>query len=108
MLTFPNQKIVTIHKEETNKNNLYTCINLEALKYAFSKLSYSARCLWIMLASNQNNYRFALSRKDAISNWNIKSTTYDKAIKELIEEGFLYQEIENSNEWIFRETDYIL
>lgn len=103
MKTYPNQKIVEIIKEPTNKNNTYACINIRAMKKAFKELSYSARCMWIYLASNQNGYKLALSRADCIENWNIKSSTYDSVIKELIDKEYLYQEKQNSKQWFFQE-----
>ena len=104
MITYPNSKIITVQsKEPCDSKHIYACINKEALQAAFSNLSYSGRALWIMLASNQEGYTFAISRKDCIDNWNIKSSTYDRAIKELIDCGYLYQEDENTNQWYFQE-----
>jgi len=45
--------------------------------------------LWCYLNKNQNGYTFALSKVDAL-NWGIGSkSSYDRAIAELIEKGYL-------------------
>ena len=45
--------------------------------------------LWCYLNKNQNNYTFSLSKVDAIK-WGIGSkSSYDRAVAELIEKGYL-------------------
>lgn len=47
--------------------------------------------LWCYLGKNQNGYEFALSKVDAM-NWGMGSkSSYDRAVKELIEKGYLVE-----------------
>jgi hypothetical protein len=39
MVTVPNQEIVEVTKEKTDKNNVYACINIEAMQLAIKDLT---------------------------------------------------------------------
>jgi hypothetical protein len=55
--------------------------------------------LWCYINKNQNNYTFALSKVDAIK-WGIGSkSSYDRAVKELIEKGYLVETTPNHFEF---------
>jgi hypothetical protein len=57
--------------------------------------------LWCYMAKNQNNHTFALSKVDAIK-WGIGSkSSYDRAVAELIEKGYLVET--SSNHYDFYE-----
>ena len=87
--TQPNQKTININKEQCNRDNLYSTINLSALKKAMIDLKGETFKLWCYLDKNQNGYTFALSKVDALS-WGIGSkSSYDRAVSELIEKGYL-------------------
>ena len=87
--TVPNQKIVVVQKETCDKSNLYAAINLNAMNTAAIDLDAGAFKLWVYFAKNQDGYEFALSSKDAAENFGLKKKQYDKAVKELIEKGYL-------------------
>lgn len=89
--TNPKQKIVKVHKEVCNKENLYATINLEAMSKSAMDLDAGAFKLWVYFAKNQNNYEFALSSKDANDTFGLKKKQYDNAVAELIEKGYLVQ-----------------
>lgn len=92
----PNQKTIRIEKEQANKENPYSIYNLNALKSAMLELKGEAFKLWCYLDKNQNGYTFALSKVDAL-NWGIGSkSSYDRAVKELIEKGYLVNITGNS------------
>ncbi len=105
--TVPNQKIITINKlkcDKADKTNLYTVNRLDGIDQAAellqSKVGYK---LYIYLAKNQNNYKFALSSAD-FTRWSGCSlTAYNTAINELIEHGYLRKE--DNNNYIF--YDYV-
>ena len=59
----PNQKTITVKKEQCDKQNYYAAINLKALESAATQLKSGAFKLWIYFAKNQNNFSFALSNK---------------------------------------------
>lgn len=90
--TVPNQKVVSIKKEKTDKQNYYAAINLQALELAARELQSGAFKLWIYFAKNQPNYTFGLSSKDAEENFGIKIKQYNNAIKELINKGYLIKD----------------
>ncbi len=91
-----NQKTIRIEKEQANKDNPYTIYNLNALKFAMLDLKGETFKLWCYLDKNQNGYTFALSKVDAL-NWGIGSkSSYDRAVKELIEKSYLVNTSGNS------------
>ena len=90
--TVPNQKVITVKKQPTDKQNYYTMINLNALELAEIDLKAGAFKLWIYFAKNQNNFTFALSSKEVQENFGIKIKQYNSAIEELIEKGYLVKE----------------
>ena len=69
--------------------------NLDALQYAMIDLKGEAFKLWVYIGKNQNGYTFALSKVDAIK-WGVGSkSSYDRAVKELIEKGYLVERSKN-------------
>lgn len=99
----PNQKIIIISKENTDKGHPFSMINLEAIDNAAIKLKDTAFKLWIYLGKNQNHYRLELSQV-SFCNWcGATKPTYLKAVRTLIEQGFLVPKKENSNVYTFYE-----
>ena len=95
MVTVPNQKTIEVNKEKCNKDNLYGMFNLDALHAAMINLKGEAFKLWCYLNKNQTGYKFALSKVDAIS-WGVGSkSSYDRAVKELTEKGYLVETSRN-------------
>lgn len=86
----PNQRVLTISKQPTDKAHLYTCNNLEALGQAARALqSKGGFKLYMYLAKNQDKYNFALYSSDFL-NWSgLGIAAYNSAFKELIEKGYL-------------------
>lgn len=95
MNTVPNQKTIQVQKEKSGKDNLYSIFNLEALHAAMINLKGESFKLWCYINKNQSGHTFALSKVDAIS-WGIGSkSSYDRAVKELIDKGYLVQTTSN-------------
>lgn len=89
MTVYPNQKVVTIHKEQCQEDFLQIKnINWQC---ACDNLTYSAFKIYLYMASNQNGYTFALSYEDVNIAVPMSRKAYDKAIKELKEYGYLNQ-----------------
>ena len=87
--TVPNQKVVTVQKEECSRKDLYATYNLNALQCAMINLKGESFKLWMYLGKNQDGYSFALSSTDAVK-WGIGSvSSYNRAVKELTEKGYL-------------------
>lgn len=88
-IQYPNQKSIKLQKEKSNKENKYTIINIAAFQNAIKTLSSNGFKLWCYINKNQDGYTFGLSKVD-VFNWGIGSkSSYDRAVKELIEKGFL-------------------
>lgn len=95
METVPNQKTVNVQKETCNKEHKYSMYNLDALQHAMIDLKGEALKLWLYIGKNQDGFTFALSKVDAIK-WGIGSkSSYDRAVKELIEKGYLVEKTKN-------------
>ena len=91
-----NQKLVQVNKEPTNKENIYACINMEALDKAALDLTKSSTFkLWMYFAKNQNNYKFELSAIAVMNFCGITEKTYREAVKELIAKRYLIQREKN-------------
>ena len=85
----PNQKTIKVYKCVSNRDNPYSTFNLQALQTAMSRLKGEAFKLWVYLNKNRESHTTALSAVDALS-WGIGSkSSYDRAIAELIQKGYL-------------------
>lgn len=89
METVANQKTITTKSAPHDKNNIYACLNIEAMGAAMECLKPNTFKVWCYLAKNQNNYTFALSKVDCCKFCNISKPTYLAAIQELIDEKYL-------------------
>ena len=89
MATVANQKTITTVKEKSDKDNKYAIFNLDALNYAMIDLKASGFKLWCYLNKNQNGYTFGLSAVEAVKWGEGCRKSYDNAVKELIEKGYL-------------------
>ena len=108
MITVPNQKTVAVKKELSNKDNLYGIFNLDALQTAMIELKGETFKLWCYLNKNQDNHTFALSKVDAIK-WGIGSkSSYDRAVKELIEKGYLVETTSNHYNFYEKPKDEVI
>ena len=108
MNTNPNQKTITVQKEKCDKQNLYAMYNLDVLQSAMLDLKGETFKLWCYLGKNQNNYEFALSKVDAL-NWGVGSkSSYDRAVKELIEKRYLVETSPNHYDFYEMPQDDII
>ena len=100
--TVPNQRVLTIHKEPTDKQHKYTCNSLEALGEAAKRLqSKGGFKLYMYLAKNQDKYNFALSSSD-FCNWSgLGIAAYRTAFEELEKQGYLIINGSSKNNYIF-------
>ena len=101
MKTVPNQRIIKIKKEPTDKEHKYTTNNLTALNEALEQLdSQGGFKLYMYLAKNQNKYSFNLSSNDFMLWSGLGYTAYTTAFEELEEDALLkkYDE-KNMDAW---------
>lgn len=94
--TVPNQKIVNVQKQVSNKQSPYAQFNLKALELAIQSLSGESFKLWCYINKNQNGYTFALSKVDALNYGIGSSSSYSRAVKQLIDKGYLVQTTGNN------------
>lgn len=92
-----NQKAIRVKKAVTNDNILYSRFRLDALQAALEVLSPNTFKLWCWLNANANDFTFPLSGKEAQVECHFSKATYDKAVKELIEFGYLREAMLFSN-----------
>ena len=97
MTVYPNQKVITVLKEECKDDFLQ--VNNANWQVACANLTYSAFKIYLYFASNKNGYSFALSYETVNDVIPMNRKTYDKAIKELKDCGFLYNI--KGNVWSF-------
>lgn len=88
---YPNQKSIIIQKSACDKNNPYATISTCALETAMRSLKGEAFKLWIYLARNRNGLTTALSASHAIVCGIGSKSSYDRAVKTLVESGYLVQ-----------------
>ena len=100
MITYPNQRVVTVLKEDCNKDFLQ--IKNDDWQTAGMNIeSYGAFKLYLYLASNKNGFSLALSPvavEDAIG---ISESTYRRAFKELESLGYLSKAGSSKNQYFF-------
>lgn len=87
MLAYPNQKVITITKDPCRNDFLQ--INNMNWQRACANLTYSAFKLYLYFSSNQNGYSFALSYEAVNALIPMSRKTYDNAVKELKNCGYL-------------------
>ena len=105
MATVANQKTININKEKSDKQHNYSIYNLDALQKAMQTLKGETFKLWCYLNKNQAGYTFGLSKVDALS-WGIgSSASYARAVKELIDLGYLVET--SSNHYDFYEKPIV-
>ena len=110
MNSVPNQRIITVQKAKTDRNNPYALFNLEAMRRACYTLESKAGFkMYVYCARHQDNYTFALSREDFMQYANVAETAYKTAVKELIANGYLVKSKTQGryffNEWGMTEEE---
>lgn len=89
MVTYPNQKIVTVHKPKYSEDFLQ--ISKEEWMDAYDKLTRSGLGLYLYCSGNQNTYQFALSSLAIQAALGISDSSYRRAIEELLVKGYLIE-----------------
>ena len=102
--TVPHQKVVKIHRED--KGNNFISISKESYSKAYRDMSSSSAALglYIWLVGNKDNYTFALSPEAIENQIGMARSSYNGAVKRLIDLGYLVRKDENSNVYDFYEV----
>lgn len=88
-VTYPNQRLVTIHKADIGKQ--FLGINKDVWMTACCDLGYPATILYLYLSANANNYQLALSPAAVQNALGMPRTTYRDQIRNLINKGHLVE-----------------
>lgn len=97
MITYPNQRVVTIFKEDyTNieykkQSKSFLQVDNDDWQDAAARLTHGGLKLYLYLASNKDGYSVALSPADIERKIGLSDSTYRRAFKELITEGYIEQ-----------------
>ena len=86
-ISFPNQDMITIHKERYTENFLQ--VGKEEWMTAFANLKPGSFGLYLYLCGNMDGYHLALSSAAVQRALGYSDSTYRRAKKELIEKGYL-------------------
>ena len=101
-MSYPNQKHITVKKCHRDNGKTFVYMSTEALQDAMNKLTPSGLKMWLYLAKNQTKYEIDLSSK-ACKQWGITGkSSYDRAVTELMNAGYLH--FINGNEFVFVES----
>ena len=100
-MIYPNQKNITICKRKCDAKKMYARFDMPTLREAMLNIrDCGALKLWLYLAKNKDCFHVNLSCIDC-GNWGIKPDSYHRAVKKLIEKGYLKQI--SGNQYIFDE-----
>ena len=92
--TYPNQKIITIHKDPVKENFLQ--VNICEWQEAFATLPRISFGLYLYLCGNQDKFHLALSSVDVQKSLGVSDSSYRRAIEDLLAAGYLI--MRNGNE----------
>lgn len=99
-MSYPNQRIVIIHKEK--KTNNFLQIENKSWQEASIKLKPAAFKIYLLLASNANDFHLELSQAYVEKVLQIKKTAYHDGLNQLEQEGYL--SFSHNNTYIFTES----
>lgn len=103
--TVPNQKVVEVQKEPTDKENTYAAINIEAMKLAMKDLTPAQFQVWLYFAKNQQGHVFAASPAAALNEFGISKDTFQRTVRDVFEKkGYLVNNpAKGANYFVFHE-----
>ena len=94
MKSFPNQKLITIHKPEYKGN--FVQIGIDEWQEAFATLPRISFGLYLYLCGNKDKFNLALSSVDVQKSLGISDSSYRRAVEDLLAAGYLI--MRNGNE----------
>ena len=103
MVTYANQKVVTIVKAESGRNNIYGIVNKECMFKAMNELKYNEFKVFMYLTANQDDYTMALSTQDIADKTGANKREIQKSIESLVEKKYIVPVKDNSNRFEFHE-----
>ena len=107
--TYPNQKMITIHKDPVKGNFLQ--VNICEWQEAFATLPRISFGLYMYLCGNQNKFNLALSSVDVQKSLGVSDSSYRRAVEDLLAAGYLMMRNGNEHTLDFytapQPTDYV-
>ena len=88
-VTYPNQKIITVHKAPANKDHIYGTMNKAVTFRNFSGLSLNEIKAYTYLCLNQDGYSMALSTEDMANQLGSSTQCMRTAVNGLKKKGYL-------------------
>ena len=104
IFTYPNQKIVTVHKAPADKDHFYGILNKEALFNACRELTSNELKVFLYAATNQQGYQMALSTTDIAAQVGSTVDGIRTAIRGLVKKGYMEQD--HGNYYTFYELPH--
>ena len=101
-MTVPNQKIIKIHKPNTQKDP-FVCLNLDIMGKVYKDLAGNGYTFYfyLCLCGNMDGFSLEFSPQYFKDRFGLPiSTTHDQ-FKKLVTKGYLVQKNENSNVYDF-------
>jgi hypothetical protein len=89
MTTYPNQRVVHIHKKKGSPDQPFLQIRNDEWQRAARELTGAAFKLYIYLAANADGFDLALSKEDVMNCTGIKSDAYYDSFNLLVTKGYL-------------------
>ena len=99
MVSYPNQSVVTIHKDKYHQDFLQ--VGKDEWMAAYADLKPSSFGLYLYLCGNRDKYIFALSSVAVQQALGISDSTYRRAKEELLEKGYFIAEDGNKHKLHF-------
>lgn len=106
MITYPNQRIITIKENATTENNAII-FDYETMMSAMRNLTPTTYYVWCYLNANKNGYEFGLSITDICAQTGLSPSTAKKAINELIEKRYLVLQPNKTKHYEFYATPHV-
>lgn len=117
-LVYPNQKIVTVHKEPADRFHPYGILNKGAMYSAARELTHNELRLFLYLSTNQPEYCMALSTSDVAAKMGSTEDGIRKAVNGLKNKGYIvlnqgrcfdfYEVAQTENDLSVKETSVIM
>lgn len=110
MITYANQRIIKIKRDEAGENEPCLKVSIDSIKEACQKITnLSEMKVWLYLVSKDDGEDLAFSSKDASEATGLSANSIREGINSLIKKGFITEALGKSeNRYVFREvpSDY--
>ena len=99
-MSFPNQKIIKIHKENKQKEP-FVSLNVQTMTAAYKDLNATAFYLYLCLCCNKDGFQLEFSPANIATNFGMPDSTVRDQFKKLVEKKYLVPIQKGSNIYNF-------